>query len=86
MMKILNNKKGAELALNVVVIASIAMLVLVVVSVIFLRGATEVKPGETCVIKYQGECKDRADCSAAQIASPNTKDCSNVGQICCKIL
>lgn len=62
-MKVMSHRKGAELALNVVVIAALAMLVLVVVGVIFLRGVSDVNPSETCLSKG-GVCK--AQCSPGE--------------------
>ena len=58
MVKLISNRTGAELALNVVVIAALAMLVLVVVGVIFLRGVSDVNPSETC-LSSGGVCKEQ---------------------------
>ena len=88
--KLRKNRRAAELALNVVVIAALAMLVLVVVGVIFLRGASRSDPSLTCV-SQQGVCRETCDsASEEEVSKPGVFLCAdndNDGRAdlrCCK--
>jgi hypothetical protein len=72
------NKKAQGLSLNVVVIAAIALLVLVVLGVIFLRGAGNFEDGSQC-IKAGGLCSE--SCEAG--FEPNSDHECKEGKICC---
>ncbi len=79
------NKKGAELSMNVIVIAAIVLLVLVVLSIIFLgRVGIFSKQVGDCASKG-GVCTPRADCTDITKLVPGT-NCerdSNNAEICC---
>jgi len=63
------NKKGAELSLNVIIIAALGLLVLVVLAIIFTgRTGIFVKETDKCTVKYgtTGRCvATTAECSGA---------------------
>ena len=44
----MNDKKGVELSMNLIIIAAIALLVLVIVAVLVLRGGTSVSNQTNC--------------------------------------
>ena len=79
-------KKAQGMSMNVIIVAAIALLVLVVLSIIFL-GRSETFSRETtdCVNKG-GQCK--ADCSDTSVYPewntpyPGWK-CANDGDVCC---
>jgi hypothetical protein len=77
------DKKGAELALNAIIIAVLALLVLLVMAFIF-TGKTQIfsQGTDACATK-QGSCVDMAErCSGPII---NAKDCADKDppQKCC---
>lgn len=77
-------KKGVELSLNVIIIASIGLLILVILAYLVITGVTPIgRAPERCSIKYAGACSDTCD---GEIVSAKT-DCdenTNGKTICCK--
>lgn len=61
-------KKGQTLSMNVIIIAALALLVLVIVSMIFMsRTTTFVRESKSCM-QMGGTCKDLADsCPAGMV-------------------
>jgi len=78
------NKKGAELSMNVIVIAAIVLLVLVVLSIIFLgRIGIFGKSVGDCATKG-GVCVAREDCTDITRLAPGTNcEKDEPGTICC---
>ena len=53
-------KKGAELSMNVIIIAAIALLILVILTVLILRSGANVKEGTGCQ-GVGGHCSQECD-------------------------
>jgi hypothetical protein len=53
----MRNKKGVELSMNVIIIAAIALLVLVILAVLVLRGGRNITDGTGCTAKPGGHCE-----------------------------
>ena len=51
----MKSKKGADLSMNVIIIAAIALLVLVILAVLLFRSGGQVSEGTSCT-GYGGEC------------------------------
>lgn len=86
------NKKAQNLSIETIIIAALALLVLVVIGVLFLRGTNpiggEIGDAEKCNIANQGQCVDFSDsCTAPYtVDTQNSKFCDNAGQTgkrCC---
>jgi hypothetical protein len=77
------NKKGSELSMNVIIIAAIALLVLVILSVLVLQKFGKLNEGTGCE-GLGGSCMISTSCNLADgmITSP-TDDCKNTGEVCC---
>lgn len=76
------NKKGAELSMNVIIIAAIGVLVLVILAVLVINAGAKAKTGtESCNVKG-GVCK--TDCGTAGPLEGGTYNCAE-GQYCCKV-
>lgn len=73
-MKIIKNKKGAELPLNVIIIAAIALIVLIIIVFIFTGRISIFGKGlEDCISKTGHECSSQ-DCDIkTQVPIPGTK-------------
>jgi hypothetical protein len=76
------NKKGAELSMNVVVIAALAMLVLVVLGVIFLQGTSEVPQKLKGCVASGGQCVESGESCPVGFSKEEPKDCTE-GTRCC---
>lgn len=57
----MNNKKGVEISMNLIIIAAIALLVLVIVSILVLRQGANISEGTGCEAKAGGHCIASAD-------------------------
>lgn len=79
------DKKGAELSMNVIIIAAIALIVLVILAVLVLRAGGNVNEGTTksCVTQG-GLCKIAEECTNDQV-SGTFKDCGE-DKVCCKVV
>ena len=51
----MKSKKGADLSMNVIIIAAIALLVLVILAVLLFRSGGQVSEGTSCT-GYGGQC------------------------------
>ncbi|MEM4259652.1 MAG: hypothetical protein QXG00_00290 [Candidatus Woesearchaeota archaeon] len=78
-------KKGAELSMNVIIIAAIALIVLVILAVLVLRAGANVNQGTTksCVANG-GLCKTPEECTNEQVRG-TFNDC-DANKICCKVV
>ena len=76
------NKKGAELSMNVIIIAAIGLLVLVILAILVINSAGKTNTGIDCISKG-GICK--TDCGTMG-ANPNGGTCSTSGQTCCAVV
>ena len=57
----LSSRKGQGLSMNVIIIAAIALLVLVILSVLVLRSGNEITQGKSCLALQGATCEDSAD-------------------------
>jgi hypothetical protein len=78
------NKKGAELSMNVIIIAAIALIVLVILAVLVLRAGGKVNEGTTtsCISKG-GLCKISTNCQTGTF--DGATGCGS-GEVCCKVI
>jgi hypothetical protein len=78
------NKKGAELSMNVIIIAAIALIVLVILAVLVLRtgGNVNEQTTQSCVSKG-GLCKPVGECTNTVV--PDVKGCT-ADQVCCTVV
>lgn len=75
------NRKGSEIAMNIIIIAVIALVVMVVVLYIFgNKSANITKTTDDCATKY-GECLLKNECTGRPMID-NT-NCEATGQKCC---
>lgn len=65
-----NNKKAQGISLNVVIIAAIALLVLVILSVIFMGKMTVFTRDSNDCLKQRGVCMDR-ECDRGYMEHPS---------------
>lgn len=82
----MNNKKGVELSMNVIIIAAIGLLVLIILAVLVINSSGRLQRGisESCATKG-GTCK--VDCGANPIitaSDPSVYLCDN-GYQCCSV-
>ncbi len=74
------NKKGAELSMNVIIIAAIGLLILVILAILVISRATNVSTGTDCIAKG-GICKISSECTQDKVISDGT--CSDNTKTCC---
>ncbi len=60
-----NNKKGAELSMNVIIVAAIALMVLVVLSIIFMGRAGKFATESNLCSNNGGACVNTGTCTGA---------------------
>lgn len=94
--KIIRNRKGAELSLNVIIVAIIVLVVLVVMIVIFsgkiggfregVEKQSEVFAADRCEIPGTGrKCLDgTVTCDPEDIIDGEFSDCESSAQGCCR--
>jgi hypothetical protein len=81
----MNMKKGQGLSMNVIIIAAIALLVLVILSVLVLRAGGGINEGTGCEKAAQGVCAY----SCSDITQPGnwirtpSHNCANSEMVCC---
>jgi hypothetical protein len=76
--------KRGELSMEVIIIAAIALLVLVILSVLIIRSGGSVATGTSCLSpSIGGRCgSDAADC-ASDGRIPSTNSGCGDGEVCC---
>lgn len=78
----LNNKKGSDLSMNVIIIAAIALLVLVILAVLLFRSGGQVSAGTQCE-GFGGVCDTKGIDKPGYIRNPAfDSGCSSSGQVC----
>ncbi|MBC8501024.1 MAG: hypothetical protein H8D38_04650 [DPANN group archaeon] len=82
------NRKGQGLSINVIIIAAIALLVLVILSVLLIRGGANIVEGTSCR-GVGGQCA--VSCSqlstGTTVYTPHsTAKCETEGEVCCIVL
>jgi hypothetical protein len=87
------DKKGAELTMNVIIVAAIALLVLIILAVLVFNSVTKTQKNTGCEA-LGGKCISDVDCTATQETSGGlwSHDYGDDGargncgadQICCK--
>ncbi|MBU1604172.1 MAG: hypothetical protein KJ583_02540 [Nanoarchaeota archaeon] len=82
------NKKGQGISINVIIIAAIALLVLVILSVLLIRSGGNVVTGTSCAGvggTCSSSCSDLSE--GTKIYSPHpTAKCTDSNDKCCIIL
>jgi len=76
------NKKGSEMSMNVIIIAAIALLILVILSVMIINSGGKINEGTSCV---GGNCMYEADCEAQGGFANPASGCSD-GEVCCVVV
>lgn len=77
------NKKGAELALNAVIIAVVLLIVAFVITYIFVSKTGKTSETlESCAFKG-GTCSDTTTCPEGSVKLPGSTDCTKDSKICC---
>lgn len=76
------NKKGAELSMNVIIIAAIGLLVLVVLAILVFNSANKTDIGTNCISKG-GVCKETCGVGVTAISSGK---CSDTAMQCCPVV
>ncbi len=78
----MNNKKGADLSMNVIIIAAIALLVLVILAVLLFRSGGQVSEGTQCT-GFGGQCHSQGNGPNNFIRNPAFDgECESSGQVC----
>ena len=79
-------KKG-DLSINIIIVAAIALLILVIISVLIFRSGTNIRVNTESCSAVKGICD--VDCSAVAdnyggvwVSNP-TRSCPTQGEICC---
>lgn len=78
-------KKGQGLSINVIILAAIALLVLVILSVLLLRGGGTIVEGTSCIGvggRCATDCSDLSSGTTTYTRHP-TAACTNEGDTCC---
>ncbi|MBU0665821.1 MAG: hypothetical protein ABIC91_01390 [Nanoarchaeota archaeon] len=76
-------KKGQGISMNVIIIAAIALLVLVILSVLVLNAGGKIGTGTNCAGVQNSECADSiAGCRDGFIRDI-TKSCTDKTRVCC---
>jgi hypothetical protein len=85
------NKKG-DLSINIIVVAAIAMIILVVISVLVFRSGGQLNkarscegiPGGICIDRaLEGSCREYGDWMGQSYTHNPTAGCERDGYICC---
>ena len=75
------NKNGAELTMNVIIIAAIGLLVLVILAVMLFGAGESINEGTSCAsIRAGAECK--SSCDTGEIRAAGSGSCP-VDTYCC---
>lgn len=80
------DKKAQGISMNVIIIAALALLVLVVLSIIFLGRTSQWSSQTADCVSNGGSCEGAASCTAAnglQHYAPWDAKCAENGEICC---
>jgi hypothetical protein len=76
--------KGQGISINVIIIAAIALLVLVILSVLLLRSGGDTARGISCEGAIGGRCiSASSSCIDGTEVKDNTKNCPKDTQVCC---
>jgi len=76
--------KRGELSMEVIIIAAIALLVLVILSILIIRSGGTVAGGTSCnAPAIGGECRSDAGSCASDGRIPSSNACPNSGEVCC---
>ncbi len=79
-------KKGQGLSMNVIIIAAIALLILVILSVFVLRTGSSLDKGLQCYSLEGATCEDMGDCPSGAIHERSRDaSCSEDGEEWCCI-
>ena len=80
-------KRGQGISMNVIIIAAIALLVLVILSVLILRAGGQIGEGTSCMGIEGAFCEDSAvvdaDGCGENYIRDITKDCRRSDETCC---
>ena len=80
----MNDKKGVELSMNLIIIAAIALLVLVIIAVLVLRSTANVNIGTSCSSNSGGHCvASTTDCTAGETVFPGGGCPTSAAPKCC---
>ena len=77
----MKSKKGADLSMNVIIIAAIALLVLVILAVLLFRSGGQVSEGTGCE-GFGGQCASVRPADGNWVENPAFSDSCGVGASC----
>ncbi len=79
----MKSKHGAELTLNTVIVAALAIIVLIVLIVIFLQGTQKGTTTFFDCASRDGDCMTSEDCIALGGKRDPSAKCPDEGDVCC---
>jgi hypothetical protein len=76
-------KRGAEMSINVVIIAAICLLVLVILAVLLIKSGGKIDTATSCRALAGAQCSDDCSSLGEGYAQDLTRKCDAAGQKCC---
>ncbi len=86
MKKIMQNKKGVEMSMNVIIIAAIAILIMVILIMFVFNTGTSIDQSKDCVSSFQGQCTSDTMCGGDYPVPYPAGTCPTEGDHCCVAL